>query len=216
MNMIYLLRHGEIEEPANRRYIGQTDCALSKKGRAQADFWKKQLKGKGIAAIFCSDLIRSSDTAKVISNGGQVEILTDPDLREINLGDWDGRFMHAVRTEFPAQWAERGAHIETFRPPNGESFADLYQRVVPVFEQIVEKSAGPVVIVGHAGVNRMVLCHALGMPIGNLFSIRQDYGALNLIDNSRHDLRVAAVNICPEKFGMQQPSGKRQLCLNDK
>jgi probable phosphoglycerate mutase len=110
--------------------------------------------------------------------------------------------MHAVRTEFPAQWAERGAHIETFRPPNGESFADLYLRVVPVFEHIAKNNADSVAIVGHAGVNRMVLCHVLGMPIGNLFSIRQDYGALNLIDNSRHDLQVAAVNMQPGKFGL--------------
>jgi len=200
--MIYLLRHGEIEEQENRRYIGQIDCALSKRGRAQAVFWKKRLLGEGIASVFCSDLTRSSDTAEMISNGLQVEIQPDPDLREINLGDWDGRIMREIKTEFPEQWAERGAHIDTFRPPNGESFADLYQRVVPVFEYIAENSSGSVVIVGHAGVNRMVLCYLLGMPIDNLFSIQQDYGALNLIDNSRKELQVAAVNIGPYKFGL--------------
>lgn len=200
--MIYLLRHGEIAEQANRRYIGHIDCALSKRGRDQADFWKKWLKGEEIASIFCSDLIRSSDTAEIISKGRQVEIRTDPDLREINLGDWDGQFMQEIRTEYPAEWAERGEHIDTFRPPNGESFADLYQRVVPVFEDIAENASGSVVIVGHAGVNRMILCHVLGMSIGNLFSIHQDYGALNLIDNTGNALQVAAVNICPEKYGL--------------
>jgi len=198
--MIYLLRHGEIEEQANRRYIGQTDCDLSERGRAQAEFWKKRLKGEGIASIFCSDLSRSSETAETISKGRQIAVQSDPDLREINLGDWDGQLMQDIRTEFPAEWAERGERIDTFRPPRGESFEDLYQRVVPVFEHIAENASGSVVIVGHAGVNRMVLCHALGMPIRNLFSIHQDYGALNLIDNSGNALQVAAVNICPEKF----------------
>ena len=193
--MIYLLRHGEIEEQANRRYIGQTNCALSKRGRAQADFWKKRLKGEGIASIFCSDLSRSTDTAKIIANGRQVAVRIDPDLGEINLGDWDGQLMQDIRTEYPAEWAKRGEHIDTFRPPRGESFADLYQRVIPVFEHIAENSSGSVVIVGLAGVNRMVLCHLLGLPIGNLFSIQQDYGAINLIDNSKHDLQVVAVNI---------------------
>jgi len=196
--MIYLLRHGEIEEQANRRYIGQINCALSKKGRAQANFWKKRLMEEGIASIFCSDLIRSSETAEIIASGRQVEIQIDPDLREINLGDWDGQSMQEIRTEYPAEWAERGEHIDTFRPPKGESFSDLYQRVVPVFEHIAENASGSVVIVGHAGVNRMVLCRVLGIPICNLFSIQQDYGALNLIDNSSHKLRVAAVNIYPE------------------
>ena len=202
MYMIYLLRHGEIEDQANPRYIGQTDRALSKKGRAQADVWRKQLEGEGIASIFCSDLIRSIETAEIISKGRQMEIQTEPDLGEINLGDWDGHAMQEIRTEFPAEWAERGEHIDTFRPPKGESFGDLYGRVVPVFEKIAENASNSVLIVGHAGVNRMILCRVLGMPIRNLFSIQQDYGALNLIDNSGNALQVAAVNICPERFGL--------------
>lgn len=200
--MIYLLRHGEIAEPAKGRYVGQTDCALTDRGRTQADQWKKWLEGKRIKSIFCSDLVRSCETAEIISGGREVGIQVDPNLREINLGEWDGRSMHEIKAKFPEKWQARGESIDTFRPPKGENFTDLYQRVVPVFEHIAETASGSVLVVGHAGVNRMILCHVLGMPIRKLFAVRQDFGALNLIDNSGNALQVAAVNIRPDKFGL--------------
>lgn len=193
--MIYLLRHGEIEDVTNRRYIGQTDCALSKRGQAQADLWKKWFKGKRIASIFCSDLARSFETARIISEGRQMEIRVDPALREINLGEWDGRPMLDIEAESPAEWKKRGASIDTFRPPKGESFSDLYQRVIPVFEHIAETASSPVLIVGHAGVNRVILCRVLNMPIRKLFSIGQNYGALNIIEKGKAGLKVAAMNV---------------------
>lgn len=196
-NMIYLLRHGEIEDSDNRRYVGQADCALSDIGRAQAGQWKKWLERKSIETIFCSDLVRSYETAEIIADGRDVGVQVEPSLREINLGEWDGRSMQAVRAELPLAWEERGRCIDTFRPPKGESFVDLYRRVVPVFEQIVKTAQGPVLIVGHAGVNRMILIRVLGMPLRNLFAIRQDFGALNLIDDGRQALQVAAINITP-------------------
>ena len=42
--------------------------------------------------------------------------------------------------------------------------------LIPVFDQIAETASDPVLIIGHAGVNRMILCHVLGMPIRKLFS----------------------------------------------
>lgn len=204
--MIYLLRHGEIEDPTIRRFIGQTDCALSKRGHAQADYWKKWMQGKRISSIFCSDLIRSSETAKIISRGLNVAVSIRPELKEIHLGEWDGQAMQAIRSDFPAEWEERGKLLDTFRPPRGESFTDLYQRVIPAFDHIAETASDPVLIVAHAGVNRMILCRVLGMPIRKLFSIRQNYGALNLIDYSKDEYEVIAVNYDP--FGLKKVNFK--------
>lgn len=195
-SMIYLLRHGEIEDPGSRRFIGQTDCRLSTSGRAQAEYWKTWLQGKGVVHIYCSDLVRSSETAEIISSGLGVKISVNPDLKEIHLGEWDGEPMQRIRKKFPASWTERGARIDAYRTPAGESFNDLYNRVVPAFASIARKmAAAHVLIVGHAGVNRMILCHVLGMPIRRLFSIRQDYGGLNIIENDSTGFQVASMNI---------------------
>jgi len=193
--MIYLLRHGEIETPTGRRFIGQIDYPLSEKGRNQAEYWKTALADKGFESVFCSDLARSTETAEIVSGdfGGDVRVVTE--LREIGLGDWDGCLMQEIRECFPKAWGERGRSIDTFRTPGGESFNDLYQRVVPVFHSISRSARGNVLIVGHAGVNRMILCSVLEMRIDKLFSIQQDYGALNIIENKQTGLQVVSMNL---------------------
>ena len=60
---------------------------------------------------------------------------------------------------------------------------ELSARVVPAVLEIVERHRGEsVAIVAHAGPNRTVICHALGISLGRIFSIEQDYGAINAID----------------------------------
>jgi len=86
--------------------------------------------------------------------------------------------------------------LVNYRPPGGESFADVHARVVPFFEQIVKANqGGNAFIVGHAGVNRVILCHLLGMPIAYLFRLGQDYGSLSIIDNEKEQMRLIAMNI---------------------
>ena len=56
-------------------------------------------------------------------------------------------------------------------------------------------SAGvDLLLVCHAGVNRVILCHLLGMPLANLFRIGQDSGCLNIIEKNRQGFQVAAMN----------------------
>nr|MBC8393812.1 histidine phosphatase family protein [Deltaproteobacteria bacterium] len=56
---------------------------------------------------------------------------------------------------------------------------------------------GQVLIVAHAGVNRVILCHILGMPLANLFRLGQDYGGLNIIDGKNNSMYVKAMNVQP-------------------
>ena len=74
---------------------------------------------------------------------------------------------------------------------------DLQQRVVPVFEQTVDRAGQHLLIVAHAGVNRVLLCHLLGMPPENLLRIAQGCGAMNLIDRLTNGYRVHAMNLLP-------------------
>ena len=70
------------------------------------------------------------------------------------------------------------------RPEGGESFADVQARVWPAFEGIAAQAqgkAGATLVVAHAGVNRVLLCRLLGMPLAHLFRLGQDYCGLNLI-----------------------------------
>jgi alpha-ribazole phosphatase len=196
---ILLLRHGQILEPkGGRRFVGQTDLSLTDTGRRQAQYWRECLAEVPLAAVISSDLSRCMQTARIVADGRGMQITALADLREIQLGQWDGLTFRLVREKWPDAFQERGKAVARFRPPAGESFLDLQKRVVPAFEQAVDQSGQCLLIVAHAGVIRVVLCHILGMPVDHLFRIGQAYGALNLIDRQAGGYRLHALNLLPD------------------
>jgi len=191
--IVFLLRHGAIDNPG-QGMVGQIDLALSRQGRAQAKRWAKILAPVAFERIVASDLRRTWDTARVVAAGRPVGPL--PVLREINLGDWEGLSREQIKSRYPDLWMARWQDLPNCRPPQGESFTDLAQRVVPAVMDIGAAATGPVLIVTHAGVIRVVLCHLLGIDLANLFRIGLDYGALTLIDPKGP--AVLGMNLRPE------------------
>jgi alpha-ribazole phosphatase len=196
---IYLLRHGAIQSKGEpKRYIGQVDVPLSAIGMRQARQWAEYFATTAFDRICCSDLTRSRQTADIIAAGRAREIEPLPALREIHLGDWDGLSYAAVKKENPQEFHCRGADIAEHRPPGGESFRDLAHRIWPAFQQLASRPIGKTLIVGHAGVNRVILCRVLGLPLANLFRIGQEYGALNILSKQPDGWRVQVLNLVPE------------------
>jgi alpha-ribazole phosphatase len=194
---IYLLRHGEIDSPDQRRFIGQMDEPLSARGIVQALWWRKRWASTTFARVCCSDLVRSEHTAELVAGSKRDQIEVVPELREISLGQWEGRSVEEIKRKFPNEWQERGSHLDEYRPAGGESFSDLSARVLPFFQQILSQVTGPVLIAGHAGVNRVILCHLLGIPLKNALRLGQDYGALNVIESAAGNWRLRKMNLCP-------------------
>ena len=201
---ILLLRHGavQVEKKNEKHFIGQMDLPLSDKGRRQAQYWLEWLAEVPIARIIASDLSRSMETARIIAAGRSLEVTPVAGLREIHLGQWDGMSFRQVNERWPNALRKRGMEMDRYRPPGGESFLDLQQRVVPVLEKGIEQISGNILMVAHAGVNRVILCHLLGMPLQNLFRIAQGCGAMNLIDRQNHGYRIQSLNLLPVGCGV--------------
>lgn len=195
---IFLLRHGVVQRANdNKHFIGQTDLPLNEVGLQQAHHWRQWLSDVPLARIITSDLQRCTTTAEIIATEHSADILQLSELREIDLGTWDGMSFQQIKQRWPDSFRERGLAIDRFRPPAGESFFDLRQRVVPVFENALDSSIGNTLIVAHAGVNRIILCHILGMPVENLLRIAQGLGAMNLIRHQAASYRIQAINLLP-------------------
>jgi len=189
---IFLLRHGALAADARERFVGQMDLPLSPEGARQAEALGQILRTVGIDSVYCSDLLRSRQTADAIVGTAGIRVAARRDLREIALGEWEGLSRREVAARFPEQYAARGDDIEGYRIAGGESFADCRGRIVGAWQDIVRRGERRVVIVGHAGANRVLLCHLLGMPVASLFNLGQDYGCVNLIDyeEGRSDVRL--------------------------
>jgi alpha-ribazole phosphatase len=102
-------------------------------------------------------------------------------LNEIFLGQWDGMTFEEVKRQSPKGFKQRGEHLDTFRPPGGESFVDLQNRVLPFFHQCLREPGTPL-FVTHAGVIRVILCHVTGLALKDLFQISMAYGQLFVLE----------------------------------
>jgi probable phosphoglycerate mutase len=192
--MIYLLRHGEIDSGGEKRFIGWTDLPLNENGIRQAEEWRERFADTVFERIYCSDLNRTRRTAEIIGEKRGRRIRNIPALREINLGEFETLPLLEVKNQFPDKWRERGENLFSYRPAGGESFSDLCDRVFPAFEAIAKNATGNVLIVAHAGVNRMILCRILGMPPEHLFRIGQAYACLNRIDCRKMPYQIVTLN----------------------
>jgi probable phosphoglycerate mutase len=153
----------------------------------------------------CSDLTRARESAAIIAGRRKIPLKIKAGLREIHLGSWENMAFSEVEEKAQGEFLKRGAAIDTHRPPGGESFLDLQQRAVSTFYNIMAETAyntdaadgiagADILIVAHAGLNRVLLCHILGMPVANLFRLAQDYACLNTLVREREAFRIHAIN----------------------
>ncbi|AET66944.1 alpha-ribazole phosphatase [Desulfosporosinus orientis DSM 765] len=192
--LIFLLRHGDIGQCKEKRYISQSDNPLSALGVKQASLLKEFFSRVPLGSIYCSDLDRSRQTAGIIAAAHPIHPIALEELREINMGDWEGKTFSEISAKYPKAFQERGENIAGYSPPRGESFSDCGRRVIPAFERLSESAERPILIVGHAGVNRVILCYVLGIPLDNLFRLEQSYGCINLICKEGSQYRLKSFN----------------------
>jgi len=154
----YFVRHGESEGNAARVFTGQTDSPLTARGRQQADVVARELAKVKFDRIVSSDLSRTRDTARVIAKPHGIEVEIVPDLREIDVGDRTGKTFD--ETKGLPSWNDDGFVAW----PGGETLERVLSRTLGAIERLTRESPGKtILVVGHGGVNRILLSHFLGI-----------------------------------------------------
>jgi alpha-ribazole phosphatase/probable phosphoglycerate mutase len=180
----YLIRHGQVEGYEEFPIYGHTDADLTEIGVLQMEQMAQRLRLLDIKAVYCSDLKRCSTGARLIASYHEASLHILPELREMHFGDWEGMTLSIIRERFPQELEKRQSDLIGYEiPGGGESISRFSDRITSVFEQILEEQKGnDFVAVVHGGVNRILLCKALGLDLPRMFNIHQDYGCLNIID----------------------------------
>jgi len=180
---VYLVRHGQVADGHTDRYHGNNDIGLSPQGVRQLEALAAQLKSVPLAGIYASDLTRASIGAEIISRGRDLKPQAVPEFREIHFGVWEGLSFTEIAARYPAELQARFRDLPSFRIPGGESLLDVRDRVLPRLNGLIRRHHEQAfIIVAHAGVNRVILSEALGLPLDCLFRLDQNYGCLNVID----------------------------------
>ncbi len=180
---VYLMRHGEVANDGEKRYNGHIDIDITEKGQGQMHRLAGLLEDKKIAAVYSSDLIRSTRGAAIISECLGISYTPLRELRERSVGAWEGLTAEEIKSRFPEQYEAWRADLLNYRPPGGECLIDVSARILPVFKRLVASHPEQeIAMLLHGGVNRVILADALGMELLNMFRIDQSFGALNIID----------------------------------
>ena len=158
MTELLLVRHGETDWNRDQRFQGHADPPLNETGREQARALANELAAERIDAIYTSDLARARETAELIAERAGVPFVLEPQLREIDVGEWQGLTRPEIEERFPEgmrNWHERGHGWES-----GETYEQLAERVLAALERIVRRHPGErVVVVGHGGTIRAIRAH---------------------------------------------------------
>ncbi len=166
--IIDLLRHGEPEGGA--RYRGQLDDPLSNLGWQQMrNAISNQQPWDGIVS---SPLNRCARFAHEISEQLQLGLTLEPRFKEIFFGDWEGfsadELLQTQPERIQAYWNNPFKNT----PPNGETLTDFHHRIITAWDELIERSFGQhLLVIGHAGMMRIILLSVLQMPLEQLFRL---------------------------------------------
>lgn len=173
---LFLVRHGETAGNAEGRYIGWSDLPLSERGAAQAEALGRRLAAEPITVVFSSDLLRTSATAAAIAAPHGLRHRTDPGLRELRFGAFEGRTYNEIADQNRTALEAWITDPETVAPPGGETLAQLRRRVLLA----LPRQDGAVVVT-HGGPIRALLSGWTGrpfwdfaVPTGSLTVVRFD------------------------------------------
>ena len=179
---IYLVRHTSVNVAKGLCY-GQTDVPL------EEPFWdnfvtiKTQLPSSGYK-VYASPLLRCKLLAEYLSPLHQVKY--DKRLKELSFGEWENILWNKIDADLASRWMQDFVYTV---PPEGESFANLYERVKAFIFDLLNHhdQSKPLVIVSHAGVIRCFLCYVLHMPLSQAFKIPVDFGSITKIEIDQDD-----------------------------
>jgi broad specificity phosphatase PhoE len=192
---LILVRHGDVDAPPGL-CLGQTDVPLSASGFGAVQQLAATWVGRAPRFLFTSDLKRAQQAASVFAARFAIEPLTDARLREVDLGEWDGkRWEEIMRSDAVRHqhWANNWVIQEA---PGGESFADVIRRTGAWLSSLLGSTGDDdsVLAVAHAGSIRALLCHALGLPPARAFALNIDHAHCARMRTRNGQFEVSYIN----------------------
>lgn len=215
---LYLVRHGVTVGGEERRYKGSIDVPLSDEGVAQAQktagFIAEELARRTLSAekdgcsasklqaVYSSPLRRAQKTAEKICEPHGLSPVIHPDLRERHFGIWEGLSFSEIQERFPDEFRAWARNPVDHSPVGGETTREVEARAVSALSLILKLHAGhSLAVVAHGGLNRVMLCHIMGVPLEHVFRIEQDTAAVSIIEFWEEYPVIKLLNYSPAKYG---------------
>lgn len=160
---MYYVRHGQTDwNLARKMQGGQTERNLNETGKEQAEQTRRELADVKYDIIICSPMERAKETARIISQGRNVPMVTDERLRERKLGEMEG---NPITEECEKLIWDYNQNIEI---KGGESLSEFEKRVLDFLEEAKNKYENDtILVVAHGGVAKVIKAYLYGKPKDN-------------------------------------------------
>jgi len=193
---VVLVRHGQTEMNAHGVYRGRINVSLSARGIEEARAMGRVLEKAQLDLIYSSPLNRAIETAREIASFHPgIAVETAEEFTDMNFGKWQGLSVPEVEMRFPESyriWVRRPDQADI---ACGENLRVVRKRALAGLKRIVSlRPEATVVVVSHGVVNKVLLCALLGAPVGAFWHVKQDNGALNLLEYSSLGAKVFLMN----------------------
>lgn len=162
------IRHGE--PVGGRKYRGQIDDPLSEKGWAQM---RAALENHAPwSRLVSSPLLRCRAFAEAFADQHDLPLEFETRFKEVGFGVWEGKTAEQIERDAPGTLTRFKADPILARPQGAEPLDRFLARVAAGIEHLLRTYPDEhILIVGHAGVIRMALAHALSIPLANAYRI---------------------------------------------
>lgn len=196
MTQIILTRHGHVEWIAPERFRGRADLPLTAQGIAEARAAGRRISAIWpVTAVYTSPMSRSLRTGQIIAEPFGLDARSMDALNDIHYGDWQGLTPDEARARWPEEVELWHRRPDLVRVPGGESLQDVLARAAHSLRTIMDRHPDEtVVLVGHDSVNRVILLHALELPLARYWRLAQAPCAISQITAAKDGFVVQSVN----------------------
>ncbi|MBD2319418.1 histidine phosphatase family protein [Phormidium tenue] len=172
---LVIVRHGETESNVQHKVMGQLDSPLTFKGIQQAKAIADRLRRLKFTSIYSSDLGRAVQTANIIAETCGKQIIFDAELREWNMGIFEGLTVSEMHEKFPQERQDYEQIGDEYIIPKGESLTQCRARGFRILNAIAERHSDEnVVVVTHGCVLMGFFEMVLDLRSGNTWRFKLD------------------------------------------
>ncbi|MCM3364831.1 histidine phosphatase family protein [Niallia sp. MER TA 168] len=170
MLTLYITRHGETKWNTEKRMQGWSDSSLTENGVKNAILLGNRLKDIEFDAIHTSPSQRTIITANLIKGDRKIPLIPDDQLKEINMGIWEGETLADLKDNYPEQFDFFWNAPHQYKSINGEDFFEVKKRVSKALKMIQDKySSGNILLVTHSVVIKVLLAIFKELPIEKIW-----------------------------------------------
>ncbi len=193
-----VVRHGETDLNAEKRYVGALDPELNQRGREQAIALAQYLP-QNLDVMVVSPLSRAQETAAILNRALNLPSSTLDAFRERNVGVFEGLTQAEARERFPELWAQNITRCWAVGPTEGESVREVVQRVRQGLLELQKLYPSKhVLLVAHGFVAKTIRALA-NEDFSDFYDWQLGNGQMLLLESVDVE--------CRDAFGQKRPEG---------